>query len=59
MLDRLAALAEQDPEHMFTVTAAFILAVANLKGAAALVVQSDGAYDLEHLNDSIIELEDA
>lgn len=40
-------------------TSQFILAVANLKAAAELVVQSDGAYDLENLSDCAAEIDDA
>ena len=40
-------------------SAEFLLAVDALKAAAELVVQSEGAYDLENLADCAAEVEDA
>lgn len=56
---KMAEIADERPDEVFPVSADYIVAVENLLNAAALVVQSDGAYDLENLSDSIMELEDA
>ena len=56
---KMAEIADERPDEVFQVSADYILAVENLLNAAALVVQSDGSYDLENLSDSIMELEDA
>jgi hypothetical protein len=55
----MAEIADERPDEVFPVSADYILVVENLLNAAALVVQSDGSYDLENLSDSIMELEDA
>jgi hypothetical protein len=50
---------EPDPKHTYPVSGSFIIAVINLKEAAALVVKTEGAYDLNHLAECIRELEEA
>jgi len=59
MIDHLASVAEKNPKHRFAVTGFFITAVVNIKEAAALVVKTEGAYDLNHLAECIRELEEA
>lgn len=56
-IDTLAANADQAPDHEFVVSGHFILAVRDLRDAAQLVVKSDGAYDLEYLDETINNLE--
>jgi hypothetical protein len=50
---------EPDPSRTYPVSGAFIIAVINIKEAAALVVKTEGAYDLNHLAECIRELEEA
>ena len=58
-LDTLIAHAEVDPDRDFTVSGLFILAVRDVKDAAAVVVKSEGAYDLEYLEETLDSLEEA
>lgn len=54
----IIAQADEDPDRDFVVSGHTILAVRDLRDAAALVVKSDGAYDLEYLEETITNLED-
>lgn len=55
----MTAIGEEYPDSTFAIGVDFIMAVNNLKQAALLLIQTEGAYDLEHLEDAVNELDDA